>query len=190
MAQAKCGYAWDIFLTCNQVGIWKYHYTALKMFKYGVFSGPNYGDWWKKEILSWNLWKLLEKVCDGVRFSCSKVAAFYSFDKINFLTEVLQEFCKTFGRSRLEVFYWKDFLKNFAIFTEKHLRWSLFLKSYRTPVWNFIKKETPAQTFYCEFCKIFKNAFFTEQLHTTDSQPSEQLIPWKQMNGYFCCSCM
>ena len=34
---------------------------------------------------------------------------------------------------------------------------------------NFIKKETLAQVFSCEFCKIFKNTFFTEQLWTTDS---------------------
>ena len=25
---------------------------------------------------------------------------------------------------------------------------------------NFIKKETLAQVFYCEFCEIFKNTFF------------------------------
>ena len=25
---------------------------------------------------------------------------------------------------------------------------------------NFIKKETPAQMFSCEFCEIFKNTYF------------------------------
>ena len=34
---------------------------------------------------------------------------------------------------------------------------------------NFIKKETVAQVFSCEFCEIFKNAFFTEHLWTTAS---------------------
>ena len=34
---------------------------------------------------------------------------------------------------------------------------------------NLIKKETLAQVFSCEFYKIFKNAFFTEQLWTTAS---------------------
>ena len=29
---------------------------------------------------------------------------------------------------------------------------------------NFIKKETLAQVFSCEFCEIFKNTFFTEHL--------------------------
>ena len=34
---------------------------------------------------------------------------------------------------------------------------------------NFIKKETLAQVFSCEFCEIFKNTFSTEHLWTTAS---------------------
>ena len=34
---------------------------------------------------------------------------------------------------------------------------------------NFIKTETLAQVFSCEFCEIFKNTFFTEHLWTTTS---------------------
>ena len=34
---------------------------------------------------------------------------------------------------------------------------------------NFIKKVTLAQVFSCEFCKIFKNTYSTEQLQTTAS---------------------
>ena len=34
---------------------------------------------------------------------------------------------------------------------------------------NFIKKETLAQVFSCEFCEISKNTFFTEHLYTTAS---------------------
>ena len=34
---------------------------------------------------------------------------------------------------------------------------------------NFIKKETLAQMFSCELCKIFKSNFFTEHLRTTAS---------------------
>ena len=33
----------------------------------------------------------------------------------------------------------------------------------------FIKKETLAQVFYCEFCQISKNTFFTEHLWATAS---------------------
>ena len=34
---------------------------------------------------------------------------------------------------------------------------------------NFIKKETLAPVFFCEFCEISKDTFFTEQLWTTAS---------------------
>ena len=34
---------------------------------------------------------------------------------------------------------------------------------------NCLKKETPAQVFSCEFCKIFKNSFFTKHLWMTAS---------------------
>ena len=37
----------------------------------------------------------------------------------------------------------------------------------KRPACNFIKKETLAQVFSCEFCEISKNAFFTEHLWTT-----------------------
>ena len=35
--------------------------------------------------------------------------------------------------------------------------------------YNFIKKETLAQVFSCEFCEISKNTFLTEHLCTTAS---------------------
>ena len=34
---------------------------------------------------------------------------------------------------------------------------------------NFIKKDTLAQVFFCEFCAIFKNTFFTEYIWMTAS---------------------
>ena len=34
---------------------------------------------------------------------------------------------------------------------------------------NFIKKDTLAQVFFCEFCEIFKNTFFTEYIWMTAS---------------------
>ena len=40
-------------------------------------------------------------------------------------------------------------LKHFTKFTGKHPYWS--------QACNFIKKETPAKVFSCEFCEIFKN---------------------------------
>ena len=67
------------------------------------------------------------------------------------------------------VFFWSFekqppdvFCKNrcsyfFAKFTEKN----------RPKACNFIKKETLAQVFSCEFYEISKNIFFTEHLPTT-----------------------
>ena len=49
----------------------------------------------------------------------------------------------------------KDFLGNFAKFTGKHLCQSLFFSKK-----NFIKKETLAQIYSCEFCEIFENTIF------------------------------
>ena len=52
---------------------------------------------------------------------------------------------------------------------------------------NFIKKETLTQVFSCEFCKIFKNTFFTERLRTTASADylwvkNYDLPNWKQVS--------
>ena len=44
---------------------------------------------------------------------------------------------------------------------------SLFIRA--SLACNFIKRETLAQVFSCEFWAIFKNTFFTEHLRTTAS---------------------
>ena len=44
---------------------------------------------------------------------------------------------------------------------------SHFLKIFRHEACNFIKKETPKKLFFCEFCEVFKNTFFTEHFLTT-----------------------
>ena len=61
------------------------------------------------------------------------------------------------------VFCKKDILKNSVKFTGKHLCQSLF---FNEAIFfnNFIKKETMAQMFSCEFYGIFKNIFFIEHL--------------------------
>ena len=41
---------------------------------------------------------------------------------------------------------------------------------FRPQACNFIKNETVAQVFSCEFYKIFKNTFFTEHLWATASE--------------------
>ena len=54
----------------------------------------------------------------------------------------------------------KGVLRNFAKFTGKHLCQSLFFNKVADAACNFIKKETLAQVFSCEFCEISKNTFF------------------------------
>ena len=63
----------------------------------------------------------------------------------------------------------RDVLKNFTKFTGIHLCQSLFFNKVTGGAGNFIKKLTLAQVFFCEFCEIFKNTFFTEHLWTTAS---------------------
>ena len=41
---------------------------------------------------------------------------------------------------------------------------------------TLFKKESLAQVFFCEFCEISKNTFFTEHLWTTASYRSSQLL--------------
>ena len=51
---------------------------------------------------------------------------------------------------------------------------------------NFIKKESLAQVFSCEFCEISKNTFFTEQLRTTASVfKSRKSKFWECLNSNF-----
>ena len=60
--------------------------------------------------------------------------------------------------SRPEVLCKKGVLRNFRKFTGKHQCQSVIFN--KVAGHNFIKKETLALVFSCEFCEIFKNAFF------------------------------
>ena len=56
----------------------------------------------------------------------------------------------------------KGGLGNFTKLTGKHLCQSLLFNKVadlKPEACNFIKKETVAQVFSCEFCEIFKNTF-------------------------------
>ena len=63
---------------------------------------------------------------------------------------------------------WKQPL---VVFFKKKSSWKFREIHRKTPVPEsfFIKKETLAQVFSCEFLKIFKNTFFQENLRTTVS---------------------
>ena len=56
----------------------------------------------------------------------------------------------------------KGVLRNFAKFTGKNLSQSLFFNKVAGVACNFIKKETLALVFSCEFCEISKTPLLTE----------------------------
>ena len=82
-----------------------------------------------------------------------------------------------FRSSRPEVFCKKGFLRNFTKFTGKHLCQRLFFNKVaglRPEACNFIKKESLAQVFSCEFCEISKNTFF----HRTPLVAASKNLSW------------
>ena len=62
------------------------------------------------------------------------------------------------------------FLEILQKFTGKHLCQSFFFNKVAGQANNFIKKETLAKVFSCEFCEILKNNFFEEHLWTAASE--------------------
>ena len=60
-------------------------------------------------------------------------------------------------------------LKNLANFTGKQMCQSLFINTFQDKACKFIKKETLALVFFCEFCGIFRNNFFTKYFRETAS---------------------
>ena len=74
-----------------------------------------------------------------------------------------------FRSSRPEVFCKEGVLRNFSKFTGKHLCQSLFFNKVAGQACDFIKKETLAKLFSCEFCEVSKSTFFTEHLPVTAS---------------------
>ena len=72
--------------------------------------------------------------------------------------------------SRPEVFCKKDVLRNFAKFTGKYLRQSLFFNKVQAQPYNFIKKETKSRALDYNFIKkenfvkFLRTPFFIEHL--------------------------
>ena len=55
---------------------------------------------------------------------------------------------------------------------------------FTLPKIKFIKKETLAQVFSCEFCEITKNTFFTEHLWTTASNYFYKKFHHRYLTGF------
>ena len=72
--------------------------------------------------------------------------------------------------SRPEVYCKEGFLKNFAKFTGKHLRPSLFFNRLKR-LWRratLLKRDSGiSEMLSCESCEIFKKTYFAEHLRTT-----------------------
>ena len=69
--------------------------------------------------------------------------------KYNCKISIIYHQIKISKRCNEQVFNKTAVLKNFAIFTEKHLRWSLFLnKNAGLQSWNFIKKMLQHNRFF------------------------------------------
>ena len=98
----------------------------------------------------------------------------------NFAENVLQKMKKRCRSNHQMCSLRKDVPRNFAKFTGKHLCQSLFLNKVegkqQAETFNFIKKETSAQVFSCEFCGISKNTFFTEHLWATAFEDAGHII--------------
>ena len=78
----------------------------------------------------------------------------------------------------------KNLLKNFAIFTAKHLCWSLFNKVTELQAFNFIKKKLQHGCFSVKYCEIFKNTYFEENLQTAACQLIGVLTKWLSETSY------
>ena len=81
----------------------------------------------------------------------------FIFNPFSFNVSFVPFQCSCEGLSRSshsQMFFEIGVLENSAIFTGKHLCWSLFLIKL-TP-------ETRAQVLYCKCCEIFKNTFFLQ----------------------------
>ena len=92
---------------------------------------------------------------------------FFFFEKTSSSISVLLVMLLAHVGKRSQMFSKTGVLKNFAIFTRKNLCWSLFLIKFQDwrPTFLFKKRlQTPTQVFFCEYCEIFKNSFFIEDL--------------------------
>ena len=75
--------------------------------------------------------------------------------KYNSKISIIYHQIKILERYNEQVFYKKAVLKNFAIFTEKHQRWSLFSnKNAGLQSWNFIKTRLQPRFFPANIAKF------------------------------------
>ena len=97
-----------------------------------------------------------------------------------------QKICLNFRRSHQSCSIEKAVLKNFAIFTKKHLRWSLFLIELQVSLLipAIVLKETPTMVFFCEYCENFKSTCFQKKLQATASAVPASYCEYFFLKGF------
>ena len=83
-----------------------------------------------------------------------------------------------------EGFRKKGTLKNFTIFTGKHLFWDIFLLKLQACRPATLLKRDSNTVFSREFCEIFKKTYLGEHLRTTASVVLKNNRIFKQRNVY------
>ena len=162
-----------------------FSYEIYKIFKNAFFCRTSLSWCLLLAIKSVNQWKHTLKV-----YAAEKEMIYLNgTSKVSISGESIHlKFCKHFWHysilvklqgkarsSRPKLF--KGVLENFSKFTGKHVCQSL----------NFIKKETLAQGFSYEFCKIFKNTFFhrTPPEAASEKLKAEAVACWCSVKKVF-----
>ena len=95
-----------------------------------------------------------------IRYSEDGQGVFQRLVSFNTIYVLYQKSWGMVKSNRPEVFCEKGVSKNFAKFTGKHLRQSLFLIKLQAWGLQLYWKETLTQVFSCEFCELFNDTFF------------------------------
>ena len=116
-------------------------------------------------------WLLSRNIFCRTSFLWSSHAGYLFYRKL-FFDEPDQRFfnISNFISSCSQEFDHSDVFKKLHKIQRKHLHKSVFLiklQTFSLQFENLIKKETSALAFPCNFCEIFKNTFFIEQLCLT-----------------------
>ena len=95
-----------------------------------------------------------------------KITVFYVVRAIGINGKILNIIDNIYNKAtcrsnRSQMFFKISVLRNFAIFTGKHLYWSLFLIKLQASKQRYLKKN-PTQVLFFEYWEILKNTFFLQ----------------------------
>ena len=127
-----------------------------------------------KYLINWSLflfrrlfnWKIMIELNEKSKITCALVTVPFDIKTYDLFSTSQHDITRS---SHPEIFFRKGVLINFAKFTGKHLRQSLFFNQVDLRFATLLKKKTLIQVFSCNFYEISKNTFFTEHLRVTAS---------------------